>query len=188
MGIGFVILVWMLIFSTLGVINALIWFGLVTAAKYSSTAATVKAVYFKALLAIVLVTGIVMLSAFFEVARDIVSPAHVFTKSFGFAPPPDVTRLSGQRFVLGDGGESYLKFYAGSATVERILKENAYVEISSWPVTLPADPEFTSIMQSTGRHIYQSSFAGRSNFYSNRASIAYDSDEGNVYFNWVGID
>jgi len=47
-------------------------------------------------------------------------PTAVFTRSFGFAPPADVSSIQSERFFLGDSGAVYLHFTCAQTTIQRI--------------------------------------------------------------------
>ena len=116
-------------------------------------------------------------------------PSKVFERSFGFAPPADVTALRSYQFVLGDSGVVYLRFRASPATVQRIVARGLRPVGTAvdGPASTNATPPDWWQPPPTTQAAYVGNFGGR-NFASEEEYVVYDPATGEVYFRFVGID
>lgn len=188
MGIGFVIFIWAII----GLLALAFYLLLVLLARWSPAAATLKRVMPITVAAVAIPIVLVIMVNY---GLDLL-PSHVFKSSFGFAAPADVKELQGRRFILGDGGDAYLRFRASAATVDRIVA-GRFVEVVGSETKCDqffAADELSPDWQPPGgksvrcfRALSREDGFG-SGFGSNSASLLYDPQSGTAYFHWSGID
>ncbi len=188
MGIGFVIFIYVIFFGLIAVAGTGSYLILHFLSKTNPAAAALKKDFVKVAAACVVI--FILLGSVFaaRTAMDLLIPSRVFSNSFGFSPTGDVAGLKGYRFLIGDGGETRLEFYAKRETVEKIITENDFLEESKQPRLRSDDRTFVKMLSIPGVRVYRSSRARDSGFVYNAAYLLYDGDTGHAYYSWVGID
>ena len=178
MGIGLVILFW----AAVAALLLAAYLVIASLARRSPRAKLLQQVFVAVVAPIVLIGG-----AF--AALDFAAgffPGSVFKSSFGFSPPPDVTGLEGRKVILGDAGETHLRFRAGKQTVERIIGERfrEHPGALSFP---PHRPDHWKPVLSASTRYYRADHFDES-FAFSQAVLIYDEADGTVHFHWSGVD
>ncbi len=184
MGIGFVIIFWVIVGSIIMASYVL----LSHLGKKSSRALLLR----KVLVASVAAVGIpISLLVSINFAQGFF-PSHVFESSFGFASTPDVVELKGEKSTFGDSGSAYLHFRANKQTVERIIGSR-FLEIdenrfrSQAASALKSAPSYWRPFDGKPAHFYEAyRFDNRFGF--SDAVLSYDESNGMVHFYWTGVD
>ncbi len=181
MGIGFVILIWLIV----GGVLLAVYRGLSGLARRSPRAALLKRVLVALVAAVAIPVSALMA---FNFAQGYF-PASVFEASFGFRPPPDVKVLEGRRSVFGDSGAAYLRFRASRQTVERIVNPR-FSEISRAEFVAAINaPETEEVRTQAGASTrYFRASHDDDSFASSQAYLSYEETTGQVYFQWSGVD
>lgn len=188
MGIGFVIFIYAIFFGSITAAGTVFYLILHFSSKTNPGAAALKKDFVKLVLACAAIIGAAGSIFAAQTAMDLFIPSRVFSKSFGFSPTGDVACLRGYRFLLGEGGDARLEFYAESETVERIVRENDFTEEAKRPRQRSDDRTFVKMLAIPGVRVYRSSKVRNSDFGSDAAFLLYDPEAGHVYYSWVGID
>lgn len=183
MGIGIVILFWLIV----GGVLLTIYVALRSLGRTSKKANLLKNVFVAVVAAITIPLAALVIAnlalGFF--------PSYVFRSTFGFDPPPTVSELEGGRSVFGDSGETYLRFRTDKATINKLVGTR-FVELDA---------------QEKSRHLAQASkgsgdavlFAKPTTrvyeaitfddtFSLSTATLVHDEASGMTEFHWLGVD
>lgn len=131
--------------------------------------------------------------AVFMAGLNLLSPSYVFKDSFGFSPTQDVRHLKGYTIVFGDGSDTYLKFQAEPKTIDKIVntrfKEISEVEFKEMMKrgAVMDPPKSWNVLNGQPNKFYATNDY-RNIERSNPAILCYDTTSYWVYFHYWEIE
>lgn len=192
MGIGFQIIFAVMFLGTVLAVGGSIYALLVVMSRRNPHIEIMRQALVRAAAAIAVVLGIGIVLGFADIAMEIFVPSHLFAKTFGFSPTPDITDsptpditdLKGYRSgILGDGSLTKLEFRAAPKTVERIVRENRLLELPNRSTSIFSEQDLDEAhIDANARRFHSSSERNSESMY-----LIHDEIEGKVYFNQTGF-
>lgn len=179
MGIGFVAIIWMIFVLTLvGIYLILSHF-----ARGTFLEDFAKAGMMVFVVLVIFVAGFIIITTLL----DRFSPTYVFYSSSGSFPSSSIKDLKGQKSSFGDAGQASLRFKADKDTVDKIIKENSFLDRFKEAFSKSEDENLREFSTKTKAKFYQSPTM-KMGFGQGGAILAYDEESENVYFYSYGID
>ncbi len=176
MGIGFVILFWLVVF----VVVAAIYISLHFLAKENDGAAAFKDAFLALFGVAFIAAACLVIFTIGSVCLDYLYPSRIFTKNFGFEPTADVRIIEGSSFWTPFGFSTHLRFQANEETVQKIVFDGFSERSGKDVYNFNSDEAREILAQPQSRHFHKSG--------SNDETLVYDRQSQNAYFYLVSFD